>query len=530
MADEAAAQRTRRVTRQQAKSMRKAAEHEAEDTRPEAKQVPTGPKVIDLSSDSDDEEVLSGHGENPLRPYESDESDDSDDEVIQRRQETVSPERSRDNSLVQDMASMSVSPVMEEGGTSSSLPSQSGTQGWQRSPSTGLTGYDVPVCKHPAGGKSDRSTPSPPHRYLTPGRHLVDMPDARFGRSGRRLRDTQEEAEQRQRARDTRATWIMEIVGCCRIVAEDAVKGMDWSFERALGHTFYLHRVYMALAAVDMPPVAGAAAEHKVEPPSPEPVEATVVEEPDLQGDRTGAWILSSGGRSRPAWMSDSETESEEADGGKVFSDLETPRAGKRPRSSSGSSSPGFGVVSVRGVPPESMPVSPSGVNVGQFVQAGHTEGLVSPVPASRPRGILEQLGLAGSQPEGYSDVSTEEYEKPPFDPLPQAGNSTNVSGAPEQEVNGVKRFKAKVDELAIRLPLPVDPAISWDNLTGSDEKTVTDDSGVDFESPEPGGRAVVPDVDTGSDLSPAMQGRLAGKGTGGYLSSRQGRMMRTLT
>ena len=68
-------------------------------------------------------------------------------------------------------------------------------------------------------------------------------------------------------------------------------------------------------------------------------------------------------------------------------------------------------------------------------------------------------------------------------------------------------------------------------NLTGSDEEeTVTDDSGVDFESPEPGGRAVAADVDTGSDLSPAMQGCLAGKGTGGYLSSHQGRMARTVT
>ena len=85
--------------------------------------------------------------------------------------------------------------------------------------------------------------------------------------------DTQEAAGQRQRARDTRATWIMEIVGCCRIVAEDEVTGMDWSCERALGHAFYLHRVYMANAAADMPPMVGAAAEHEVAPPSPEPVE-----------------------------------------------------------------------------------------------------------------------------------------------------------------------------------------------------------------------------------------------------------------
>ena len=74
-----------------------------------------------------------------------------------------------------------------------------------------------------------------------------------------------------------------------------------------------------------------------------------------------------------------------------------------------------------------------------------------------------------------------------------------------------------------------MDPEINWEDLTGSDEETVTDDSGVDFESPEPGGRAVVPDVDTGSDLSPAIQGRLAGNVTGGHPSSRQWRMGRTL-
>ena len=155
----------------------------------------------------------------------------------------------------------------------------------------------------------------------------------------------------------------------------------------------------------------------------------------------------------------------------------------------------------------------------------------MSPVPVSRPKGMLEQLGLSGPQPEGDSDVSTEDYDEPAVAPPPQAGNSTDVSGAPELEASGVKRFKDKVDELAKRLPLPVDPEISWDDLTGSDEdETVTDDSGVDFESPEPGGRAVAADVETSSALSPAMQGRLAGKGTGGYLSSRQVRVARTLT
>ena len=144
---------------------------------------------------------------------------------------------------------------------------------------------------------------------------------------------------------------------------------------------------------------------------------------------------------------------------------------------------------------------------------------------------MLEQLDLLGPQPECDSDVSTEEYDEPLIAPLPQAGNSTNVSGPPEQEVNGVTRFKDKVDELAKRLPLPVDLEISWDDLSGSDEEeTDTDDSGVDFESPEPGGRVVAPGADAGSDLSPAMQGRLAGKVTGGYISSRRGRMVRSLT
>ena len=64
---------------------------------------------------------------------------------------------------------MLVSPAMEEGGTSSSSLSQSGAQGWQRSPSTGLTGYDVPVCKETTGGKSGRITSSLPHRYLAQG-------------------------------------------------------------------------------------------------------------------------------------------------------------------------------------------------------------------------------------------------------------------------------------------------------------------------------------------------------------------------
>ena len=76
---------------------------------------------------------------------------------------------------------------------------------------------------------------------------------------------------------------------------------------------------------------------------------------------------------------------------------------------------------------------------------------------------MLEQLGLSGPQPECDSNVSTEEYDEPAAAPLPQAGNVTNVSGAPEQEANGAKRFKDKVDELAKRLPLPVDPEISWD-------------------------------------------------------------------
>ena len=89
VADEAVAKRTRRVTRQQANVMQNAAQPKAEDAPPGLKQVITRPKVIDLSSDSDDEELLCGHGENPPHPYES---DDADDEVIQRRQETVSPE------------------------------------------------------------------------------------------------------------------------------------------------------------------------------------------------------------------------------------------------------------------------------------------------------------------------------------------------------------------------------------------------------------------------------------------------------
>ena len=151
VADEFAAQRTRRVTRNQAKVAREAAEHGAGDAHPESKQVSTGTKVIDLSSDSDDEKVTSGHGENPLRPYDS---DDSDDEIVQRQHGEVSPEHSRENRLVQGMASMPVSLVMDEGGTTSPLPSQSDTQGWKRSPSTGLTGYDVPGCKSPTGDKS----------------------------------------------------------------------------------------------------------------------------------------------------------------------------------------------------------------------------------------------------------------------------------------------------------------------------------------------------------------------------------------
>ena len=88
--------------------MPEATEHGAGDANPEPEQVPTGPKVIELSSDSDDEEVTAGHGENPLRPYDS---DDSDDEIVQC------------------MASMPVSPGMDEGSTASPSQSQSDTQG-----------------------------------------------------------------------------------------------------------------------------------------------------------------------------------------------------------------------------------------------------------------------------------------------------------------------------------------------------------------------------------------------------------------
>ena len=89
--------------------------------------------------------------------------------------------------------------------------------------------------------------------------------------------DTEEEAQQRLRARATRATWIMEIVGCCRILAEDAVEGMDWSFERALDHAFYTHRVYLWEAARDRAPPSAPAAEQVdvADQPSPGPVEAT---------------------------------------------------------------------------------------------------------------------------------------------------------------------------------------------------------------------------------------------------------------
>ena len=105
--------------------------------------------------------------------------------------------------------------------------------------------------------------------------------------------------------------------------------------------------------------------------------------------------------------------------------------------------------------------------------------------PSTRPQGMLEQLGLAGPRPECDSDTSTEDYDEPTGAPFPQVGNIPDVSGAPELGPTGVKRFKDKVDELAQRLRLPVDPEISWDDLTGSDEdETVTDVSGVDFESP----------------------------------------------
>ena len=102
------------------------------------------------------------------------------------------------------------------------------------------------------------------------------------------------------------------------------------------------------------------------------------------------------------------------------------------------------------------MSVSPSGVNVGQFAQAGLAGGLVSPGSITRPRGMLEQLGLAGPQPECDSDASTEDYDEPTGAPFPQVGNIHDVSGAPELGPTGVKWFKDKVDALAQRLPLPV--------------------------------------------------------------------------
>ena len=109
----------------------------------------------------------------------------------------------------------------------------------------------------------------------------------------------------------------MEIVGCCRILAEQAVEGMDWSFERALDHAFYTQRVYVWEAAKDFPPASEDTAGHDdmVDQPSPEPVEATGQGGTESQGHRSAAWILSSGGRGRPAWMSDSDTESEEFEG-----------------------------------------------------------------------------------------------------------------------------------------------------------------------------------------------------------------------
>jgi hypothetical protein len=144
---------------------------------------------------------------------------------------------------------------------------------------------------------------------------------------------------------------------------------------------------------------------------------------------------------------------------------------------------------------------------------------------------MLEQLGLAGPQPECDLDVSTEDCDEPAGASLPQVANSTDVSEAPELGPTGVQGFKNKVDELARRLPLPVDPEISWDALTDSDDdETVTDDSGADFESPDPGGRAVAAEVDTSSALSPAMQGRLAGKRTGWFLSLHGEREVSALT
>ena len=139
VADRVAARRKLRVTRSQAKEVPEATAHGAGDVHPEPAQAPTGPKVIELSSDSDDDEVTAGHGENPLRPYDSDDSDDA---------------------MVQCMASMSVSPGVDEGSTASPSQSGSDTQGWQRPPSIGLTGYDVPVV---TGQQVMSQAKPPPH-------------------------------------------------------------------------------------------------------------------------------------------------------------------------------------------------------------------------------------------------------------------------------------------------------------------------------------------------------------------------------
>ena len=54
-----------------------------------------------------------------------------------------------------------------------SITGDSNTQVWQRSPSTGLTGYDVPACTIPADGKSGLSSFT---RAMVPGGSLAANP------------------------------------------------------------------------------------------------------------------------------------------------------------------------------------------------------------------------------------------------------------------------------------------------------------------------------------------------------------------